>query len=120
MATCTYQRGFNSRNATYPVGDKARESEPLMRVIRTARYVCHLCVCGLINRECLDAAIGICGPGMPYAEIGRVIEPIARANGCSVVREYTGHGIGRVFHGPPPVYHYPTSQVRTKVARNSV
>lgn len=60
--------------------------------------------------ECLDAAIAICGPGMPYAEVGHVIQPIAERNGCCVVRNYTGHGIGRVFHGPPPVYHYPTKK----------
>ena len=77
-----------------------------MRLIRTAR-------------ECLDAAIAICGPGMPYAEIGRVIQPIAEANGCCVVKGYTGHGIGRVFHGPPPVYHHPTKKVRIRALTNS-
>lgn len=93
-----FHEGFHGDlNATYPVGDAARQSEPLMRLIRTAR-------------ECLDSAIAICGPGMPYAEIGHVIEPIAVKNGCCVVRNYTGHGIGRVFHGPPTVYHHPTKK----------
>lgn len=102
-----YHNGFHGDlNATYPVGDKARSSEPLMRLIRTAR-------------ECLDAAIAICGPGMPYAEIGRVIQPIAEAHGCCVVKGYTGHGIGRVFHGPPPVYHHPTKKVRVRALTNS-
>ena len=120
MATCTHLCTTHQRNATFPVGDKARESEPLMRLIRTARYVIHgtpfprlLSIFShtLACSECLDAAIAICGPDMPYAEIGRVIEPIAKANGCCVVKEYTGHGIGRVFHGPPPIYHYPTKKV---------
>ena len=93
-----FHEGFHGDlNATYPVGEAARQSEPLMRLIRTAR-------------ECLDSAIAICGPGMPYAEIGHVIEPIAVKNGCCVVRNYTGHGIGRVFHGPPTVYHHPTKK----------
>lgn len=77
-----------------------------MRLIRTAR-------------ECLDAAIAICGPGMPYAEIGRVIQPLAEKNGCCIVKNYTGHGIGRVFHGPPSVYHYPTKKVRCIYAHSS-
>lgn len=93
-----FHNGFHGDlNATYPVGDKAQSSEPLMRAIRTAR-------------ACLDAAIAICGPGMPYAEIGHVIKPIAETNQCAVVRNYTGHGIGRVFHGPPTVYHHPTKK----------
>lgn len=93
-----FHNGFHGDlNATYPVGENAAKDESLMRVIRTAR-------------ECLDAAIQICGPGMPYAEIGHVIAPIAERNGCAVVRNYTGHGIGRVFHGPPTVFHHPTKK----------
>ncbi|WFD29573.1 methionyl aminopeptidase [Malassezia sp. CBS 17886] len=93
-----FHHGFHGDlNATYPVGEKARADEGLMRVIRTAR-------------ECLDAAIAICGPGMPYAEVGHVIQPIAERNECAVVKNYTGHGIGRVFHGPPTVFHYPTKE----------
>lgn len=33
-------------------------------------------------------------------------EPIARANGCAVVRTYTGHGINDLFHPPPNIPHY--------------
>ena len=51
-------------NATYTVGERAKNDEALVRLIRTAR-------------ECLDKAIGICGPGMPYAEIGHVIKPLS-------------------------------------------
>ncbi|WFD07804.1 methionyl aminopeptidase [Malassezia vespertilionis] len=93
-----YHNGFHGDlNATYPVGDSARANETNMRLTHTAR-------------TCLDAAIAICGPGMPYAEIGHVINPIAEKNGCVVVRDYTGHGIGRVFHGPPSIFHYPTKK----------
>lgn len=103
-ATCTLL--YSPRNATYPVGDKARENAEWMKLIRTARYA------RLFpdRSECLDAAIAICGPGMPYAEVGRVIQPIVERNGCCIVKNYTGHGIGRVFHGPPPVFHYPTKK----------
>jgi methionyl aminopeptidase len=33
-------------------------------------------------------------------------EPIARANGCAVVRTYTGHGINDLFHTAPNIPHY--------------
>ena len=33
-------------------------------------------------------------------------EPVARANGCSVVRTYVGHGINDLFHGAPNIPHY--------------
>ena len=33
-------------------------------------------------------------------------EPIARANGCAVVRTYTGHGINDLFHCAPNIPHY--------------
>lgn len=35
-----------------------------------------------------------------------VSEPIARAAGCSVVRNYTGHGINDLFHTAPNIPHY--------------
>jgi methionyl aminopeptidase len=39
-------------------------------------------------------------------DIGAVIQEYAESKGCSVVRDYTGHGIGRNFHGPPTIPHY--------------
>lgn len=52
------------------------------------------------------AAIAVCGPGVPYAEIGRVIEDQVSPLGYSIVKQFCGHGIGRVFHEPPNVLHY--------------
>jgi methionyl aminopeptidase len=55
------------------------------------------------------AAIAACGPGVPYAEIGRVIEAYLDPMGrYSIVKGFCGHGIGRVFHEPPNVLHYRT------------
>jgi methionyl aminopeptidase len=47
-------------------------------------------------------------PGGRVGDIGHAIQSFAEAQGYSVVREFTGHGIGRVFHGPPAVLHYGT------------
>lgn len=46
------------------------------------------------------------GPGARLGDIGHAIQTHVEANGCSVVREYCGHGIGRVFHEDPQVLHY--------------
>ncbi|TFY72714.1 hypothetical protein EVG20_g284 [Dentipellis fragilis] len=77
-------------NETYAVG---RIDDDAKRVIRT-------------SRACLDAAIKICKPGALFRDLGKIIEPIARANGCSVVRTYTGHGINDLFHASPNIPHY--------------
>jgi methionyl aminopeptidase len=47
-------------------------------------------------------------PGGRVGDIGHAIQRFAEAQGYSVVREFTGHGIGRIFHGPPSVLHYGT------------
>ena len=47
-------------------------------------------------------------PGARVGDIGHAIQRFAEARGHSVVREFTGHGIGRVFHAPPAILHYGT------------
>jgi methionyl aminopeptidase len=42
------------------------------------------------------------------ADIGRAIQPYVEKHGYSVVREFTGHGLGREFHTPPTVFHHVT------------
>lgn len=59
----------------------------------------------LSTRACLDAAIHVCGPGVPFSRIGHTIEPLANSRGYSVVKNMCGHGIGRHFHMPPLVFH---------------
>jgi methionyl aminopeptidase len=44
--------------------------------------------------------------GARVGDIGHAIQTFAEAQGYSVVREFTGHGIGRHFHGPPAILHY--------------
>ena len=62
----------------------------------------------LINTvyDSLASGIEAIGPGARLGDIGAAIQARARANRCSVVREFCGHGIGRVFHDAPSVLHY--------------
>ena len=61
-----------------------------------------------IAHQCLIKGIERVKPGAQLGDIGHVIQTHAEANGCSVVREYCGHGIGRIFHEDPQVLHYGT------------
>ncbi len=45
-------------------------------------------------------------PGKHLGDVGAAIQHHVEKNRCSVVREYCGHGIGRVFHEDPQVLHY--------------
>ena len=45
-------------------------------------------------------------PGAYFGDIGHAIQTYAEKQGYSVVQDYTGHGIGRVFHDEPAVLHY--------------
>jgi methionyl aminopeptidase len=47
-------------------------------------------------------------PGRTLASIAQAIDPFVKSQGCSVVRQYTGHGIGRMFHEHFTVYHHIT------------
>ncbi|MBE9540527.1 MAG: type I methionyl aminopeptidase [Proteobacteria bacterium] len=59
-----------------------------------------------VTQECLYKAIEIVKPGATLGDIGQIIQQHAEKNYYSVVREYCGHGIGKVFHEDPQVLHY--------------
>lgn len=59
-----------------------------------------------IAHECLWLGIDLVKPGTRLGDIGHAIQQHAEKNRCSVVREYCGHGIGRVFHEDPQILHY--------------
>jgi methionyl aminopeptidase len=61
-----------------------------------------------VTYECLMRSIDIIKPGVTLGDIGAVIQEYAEANRFSVVRDFCGHGIGRVFHCDPQVLHYGT------------
>jgi methionyl aminopeptidase len=56
--------------------------------------------------ECLYLGIAQVKPGAHFGDIGATIQTHAEKNRFSVVREYCGHGIGKVFHDAPNVLHY--------------
>jgi len=56
--------------------------------------------------ECMWLGIEQVRPGARLGDIGHAIQKHAEAHGYSVVREYCGHGIGKVFHEDPQVLHY--------------
>ena len=58
------------------------------------------------TREAMMKGIEQVRPGAYLGDIGHAIQQLAESRGYSVVREYCGHGIGRVFHEDPQVLHY--------------
>lgn len=67
-------------------------------------------------RECLLAGINACKDGQRFSAIGASIEAAASNAGASVIRNITGHGIGRQLHAAPEILHYRNddqSQMRT-------
>jgi len=80
--------GDNCR--TFYVGDVSEETRELVEV----------------TREATNDAVALCGPGVPYNEVGHCIQAICDKHGYAIVRNYTGHGVGAVFHTQPWVLHY--------------
>src|ERR1700712_1226226 len=84
-------------NATFLAGDVSEEDRLLVE--RT--------------REATARAIKAVRPGRELNVVGRVIESYARRFGYGVVRDFTGHGIGRSFHSGLVVLHYDEPNVHT-------
>jgi methionyl aminopeptidase len=59
-------------------------------------------------------------PGARLGDVGAAIERHAKRNGCSVVREYCGHGIGREMHEEPQVLHFGTKGTGLKLVEGMV
>ncbi|MBD3419773.1 MAG: methionyl aminopeptidase [Chitinivibrionales bacterium] len=87
--------GFHGDSSeTFLIGRVAEEVKKLVRV----------------TAECMIQGIRAVGPGIPLAILGQTIEPYARRYGYSIVRQYTGHGIGRKFHENFSVYHHESNE----------
>lgn len=56
--------------------------------------------------EAMRAGIQKVRPGATLGDVGHAIQSIAHREGFSVVREYSGHGIGQIYHDEPQVLHY--------------
>src|SRR5512139_917300 len=59
-----------------------------------------------VTKRSLELAIAEARPGNQLGDIGFAIQRHVEANGFSVVREYTGHGLGRELHEAPTVLHH--------------
>jgi methionyl aminopeptidase len=87
-------KGFHGdTNSTFLVGEVAPKTARLVEVTREAMW------------RGIDAA----KPGNRLGDIGYAIQSYVESMGCSVVRDYCGHGIGRDFHEEPTVVHYGTA-----------
>lgn len=75
----------------YYVGDK---------ISVKARMLCD------ITYDCMMAGIDVVKPGATLGDVGYAIQCMAERNRFSVVRDFCGHGLGRVFHAPPSVVHF--------------
>lgn len=83
--------GFIANSSkTYVVGNTSGAAKRLVRIARDAMW----------------AGIRQVRPGAHLGDIGSAIEKHAKKNGCSVVREYCGHGIGREMHEEPQVLNF--------------
>ncbi len=61
-----------------------------------------------VTEECLRRGIEAVKPDARIGDIGAAIQEYAEAEGFSVVRDFVGHGINRIFHTEPQVPHYGT------------
>lgn len=59
-----------------------------------------------ITYEAMMRGIAVVKPGMRLGDIGHAIQSYAEAERLSVVREFCGHGLGRVFHDAPNILHF--------------
>ena len=59
-----------------------------------------------ITHESLMRGLAVIKPGATFGDIGFAIQSYAESMRCSVVRDFCGHGLGRVFHDNPNVVHY--------------
>lgn len=81
---------FADANMTFFVGQCSPEAHKIVEVAR----------------ESLKRGLAVVKPDNTIGDIGWAIQEYAEGKGCSVVREFIGHGIGKVFHEPPDVPHF--------------
>ena len=59
-----------------------------------------------ITQECFWIGAKMCRPGVKLGDISHAIQMHAENNGCGVIRDLCGHGVGLKFHEKPDVMHY--------------
>ncbi|CUH58762.1 type I methionyl aminopeptidase [Thalassobacter stenotrophicus] len=81
---------FGDTSRMYVAGKLPRKAERLIQV----------------THDALFKGIEAVKPGNTFGDIGHAIQAYVEAHRMSVVRDFCGHGLGRVFHAPPNVLHY--------------
>ncbi|MQY43571.1 type I methionyl aminopeptidase [Epibacterium sp. SM1969] len=81
---------FGDTSRMYVAGKLSRKAERLIQ----------------ITHDALMRGIEVVKPGNTFGDIGHAIQVFAESQRMSVVRDFCGHGLGRVFHAPPNVLHY--------------
>lgn len=95
----TYQGFVGDTATTVPVG---KVSDELLQLIR-------------VTDECLQLGIDQCHPGKSVGDIGWAVQQHAEKFGYGIVRDYTGHGIGRKMHEAPQIPNYGRQGTREKI-----
>lgn len=102
---CAYKNGFHGDGArTFCIGEVSEEKKKLVRV----------------TEECFFKAIEGLRAGTPLYDIGYRVQQHAEGNGFSVIRAYTGHGIGREMHEDPSVLNYGKRGTGVRLPANAV
>ncbi|AUC52891.1 MAG: type I methionyl aminopeptidase [Sagittula sp.] len=81
---------FGDSSRMYVAGKLPRKAERLIEV----------------THDALMQGIEAVKPGNTFGDIGHAIQTFVEGHRMSVVRDFCGHGLGRVFHAPPNVLHY--------------
>ena len=95
----TYDGFVGDTAITVPVGEISDELKQLIKV----------------TEECLERGINECWPGKNVGDIGAAVQEHADKFGYGIVRDYTGHGIGRQMHEDPQIPNYGRRGTREKI-----
>lgn len=102
---CAYKNGFHGDGArTFCIGEVSDEKKKLVRVTRESFF---------------EAMEGL-KAGTPLYDIGYKVQRYAESNGFSVIRSYTGHGIGREMHEDPAVPNFGRKGTGPRLPENAV
>jgi methionyl aminopeptidase len=89
-AALIFEGWYGDSSRMYLVGEVPRRAERLVEV----------------TYEAMMRGIAAVKPGATTGDIGAAIQQFAEAERCSVVRDFCGHGLGRLFHDEPNILHY--------------
>ncbi len=88
--TSILNRYYADANKTFFVGMPGAQAQKIVQVAK----------------KCLGLGVSMVKPGNTIGDIGWAIQKHAESQGCSVVREFVGHGVGFDFHEPPQIPHF--------------